>query len=133
MTIGKFRIEEYIDRLIKRAEYLSGKNKVVSKIIDVAFERIGNVTGRFYGLQDQALAMLRMLKAWYAREYTGLSKKAVLGVLASAIYIVNPFDFIPDFIPGIGRIDDRLVLGYLIKKLNTEIQQFMAWEAEQGI
>ncbi len=34
-------------------------------------------------------------------------KAALLGVLA---YVASPFDLIPDFLPGIGRVDDLLVL-----------------------
>jgi uncharacterized membrane protein YkvA (DUF1232 family) len=125
-------IEEYIDRLIKQAEFIYGRNAVVSKLLDKAFEKVGQYADGFYAFQDQSLAMLRMLKAWYAREYTGLSKRAVVGLIASAIYIANPLDFIPDFIPFIGRLDDSLVLGYFTKQLNVEIQRFMAWEVEQG-
>jgi len=126
-------IEEYIDRLIKQAEFIYGRNALVSKLLDKAFEKVGQYADGFYAMQDQSLAMLRMLKAWYAREYTGLSKSAVVGLIASAIYIANPLDFIPDFIPFIGKLDDRLVLGYFIKQLNVEIQRFMAWEVEQGL
>lgn len=131
MAIGKFKIEVYIDHLIKKAENLSNNNRFVSKIIDSAFERVGQTSGRVVDLQNQSKAMLRMLKAWYAREYTGLSPKAVASLVASAIYIVNPIDIIPDFIPIIGRLDDKLVLGFFIKKLNNEIQKFMAWEDAQ--
>lgn len=133
MAIGKFKIEVYIDHLIKKAENLSNNNRLVSKIIDTAFEKIGETSGRFVDMQNQSKAMLRLLKAWYAREYTGISPKAVASLVASAIYIVNPIDIIPDFIPIIGRIDDKLVLGFFIKKLNNEIQKFMAWEDAQTV
>lgn len=126
-------VQDFIDALIKQAEQLYGRNPVISKLIDKAFERVGAYADSFYAFQDQTLAMLRMLKSWYAREYTGLSKKAVVSLIASAIYIANPLDFIPDFIPVIGKLDDRLVLGYFTKQLNLEIQRFMAWEVEQGL
>jgi uncharacterized membrane protein YkvA (DUF1232 family) len=126
-------VEEYIDRLIKQAEYIYGRNVLVSKLLDKAFEKLGSYADGFYAFQDQSLAMMRMLKSWYAREYTGLSKNAVVGLIASAIYIANPLDLIPDFIPLIGKLDDRLVIGYFVKQLNVEIQRFMAWEVEQGL
>ncbi|MCO5233234.1 MAG: DUF1232 domain-containing protein [Chitinophagales bacterium] len=127
-----FKIEIYIDKLIKEAERISNEHQLVSKLIDIAFEKIGQSAGQVLDFESQVSAIGRMLKAWYAREYTGLSKQAVISLVASLIYVVNPLDFIPDFIPVIGRLDDKLVLGYLIKKMNSEIQKFMAWEELQN-
>ncbi len=39
------------------------------------------------------------------------------GVLAIGLYLVSPIDFIPDFIPGLGAVDDVLVIGFGIKWL----------------
>lgn len=125
--------EEWLDALIKQAEHLYGRHPVVSNLIDQAFERVGKMADDFYQIQDQTLALLRMLRSWYAREYDGLSKETVLSLIASLIYVVNPMDFIPDFIPYIGKLDDRWVIRYMIRKLNVEIQRFMAWEVEQGL
>lgn len=132
MGIGNFKIEVYIDQLIKKAESIANNNKLAGKIIDKAFEKVGQTTGRFVEMQQQSMAILRLLKAWYAREYTQVSTKSVVSLLASVIYIVNPIDIFPDVIPVIGRLDDKLVLGYFIKKLNDEIQKFMAWEELQA-
>lgn len=125
--------EEWMDRLIKEAEHFYGRHPLVSKMIDQAFEKVGKMADDYYQMQDQTLAMLRMLRSWYAREYEGFSKETVLSLIASVIYIVNPIDFIPDFIPVIGKMDDRWVIRHMVKKLNVEIQRFMAWEVEQGL
>ena len=131
MAIGKFKIELYLDQLIKKAETIANNNKLLSKVIDKAFEKIGETTSKEFELQNQAYAMMRMLKAWYAREYTDISPTNILSLVASAIYIANPIDLIPDFIPFIGRLDDKLVLAFFIKRLNNELQKFMAWEDMQ--
>lgn len=132
MAIGKFKLEVYIDQLIKKAESIANNNAIASKIIDKAFEKVGQTSSRFVEMQQQSMAILRLLKAWYAREYTEVSTKSVVSLLASAIYIVNPIDIFPDVIPIIGRIDDKIVFGFFIKKLNDEIQKFMAWEELQA-
>lgn len=132
MAKGKFKIEVCIDKLIKKAEHVANEHEVVSKIIDKGFDEVGKVSNRFFELQNQYSTMLRLLRAWYAREYTDLSPQAVVGLVASAIYVVNPIDLIPDFIPIIGRLDDKIVLGYFVRKFNNEIQKFMAWEDLQS-
>lgn len=133
MAIGTFRIEVCVDRLIKRAEHIANEHEVVSKIIDKAFDEVGKVSNGFFEMQLQYATILRMLRAWYAREYTDISPRAVVGLVASAIYVVNPIDLVPDFIPVIGRLDDKVILGYFIRKFNNEIQKFMAWEDLQGV
>lgn len=118
-------------KLIKSAESIMNNNELVSRLIDEAGEKLGTFSAAFYTIQDQVIALVRMLKAWANREYTDISPKAIIAVVATLLYFVNPFDLIPDFIPVIGSIDDILVISYLIKTLNTEIQRFMAWELEQ--
>jgi uncharacterized membrane protein YkvA (DUF1232 family) len=72
-----------------------------------------------------------MVSAWAKGDYKNISTSSIIAVIAALIYFVNPIDLIPDFIPVIGQIDDIIVLGYLIKKWNKEIERFMAWEAAQ--
>jgi uncharacterized membrane protein YkvA (DUF1232 family) len=120
------------DKLIRGAEKIMNNNKLVSKLIDEAAIKLGSFSSAFYNIQDQIVALVRMLKAWANKEYTDISPKAMVAVVATLIYFVNPFDLVPDFIPIIGSIDDILVISYLIKTLNTEIQRFMAWELEQN-
>lgn len=131
MPIGKYKIELYIDQLFKKAETIANNNRLLSKLLDKVFQKVGETTNKAFDLQDQAYSMMRMLKAWYAREYTDISPKNVIALVASAVYIVSPIDFIPDFIPFIGRLDDKLVLAFFVKRLNVEIEKFMAWENMQ--
>lgn len=46
-------------------------------------------------------------------------------IIAGALgYVLFPLDFIPDFIPGMGWIDDAFVLATVIAKLRDEIELF---------
>ena len=42
-------------------------------------------------------------------------------ILASILYVVSPVDVVPDFLPGLGWVDDLIVVGYLIWYL-TKLQ-----------
>jgi len=56
--------------------------------------------------------------------------KVLIGLIV--LYALSPLDLIPDFIPVFGQLDDILILGYLIKAANKEIERFMAWESQQS-
>ena len=129
MTANPF-FDKLLDGLIKQAEKVTSSNGAISKLIDEVFLKIGEGSEWFYGLQDSVIALVRMLKAWSKGEYKNIAPSSIIAVVAALLYFVNPFDIIPDFIPIIGQLDDILVLGYLIKFLNKEIERFMAWEKE---
>jgi uncharacterized membrane protein YkvA (DUF1232 family) len=46
---------------------------------------------------------------------------------------LNPFDVAPDFIPGIGYLDDAVVLGFVVNSIKKELERFLRWESEVGI
>jgi hypothetical protein len=41
---------------------------------------------------------------------------------------ISPLDLIPDTIPGVGLLDDAVVVGRVIKSVRKELEQFRAWE-----
>ncbi|QQR98441.1 MAG: DUF1232 domain-containing protein [Sphingobacteriales bacterium] len=122
-----------IDKLIKEAESIIASDGKISQLIDAFFLKLGETSEKFYLLQDNLIALGRMLKAWFDGEYKNISTTSIIAVVAAMVYFVNPLDLIPDFIPIIGQIDDMLILGYLIKILNKEIEKFMAWEQERAV
>ncbi|MEP7218745.1 MAG: YkvA family protein [Bacteroidota bacterium] len=73
--------------------------------------------------------MLERVKALYSllrdREYKMSVKNKAL-IAAALLYFVMPADVIPDFIPGIGYIDDAMVLGVLWKMIGEEVEAYMS-------
>jgi len=49
------------------------------------------------------------------------SRAIILGAL---LYFVLPTDATPDFLPGIGYLDDTVVLGLVIRRLSSEIDKY---------
>jgi uncharacterized membrane protein YkvA (DUF1232 family) len=44
-------------------------------------------------------------------------KRVKYEVGAAAVYLVLPFDVIPDFIPGFGQLDDVAIIGWAVRRL----------------
>jgi uncharacterized membrane protein YkvA (DUF1232 family) len=72
--------------------------------------------------------LVRLLRAWKKGSYRGLSVRTLASVAAALLYVLSPVDLVPDFIPGIGLIDDMAVLALLLHVLAQDLAAFRAWE-----
>lgn len=126
-------MQRIFDNFYKQAERVITSGTALSKLLDQVFLKIGESSELFYKIQDSVIALARMTRAWWKGDYKNVSAKSMIAVVAALIYFVSPLDLIPDFIPLLGQIDDIFVLGYLVKKLNKEIERFMAWEKENEL
>jgi uncharacterized membrane protein YkvA (DUF1232 family) len=48
------------------------------------------------------------------------------------IYFLNPFDVSPDFIPGVGYVDDAVVLGFVASSVKKDLVRFLRWESQDS-
>lgn len=76
------------------------------------------------------MAMIRLIAAYAKRRYRQVDVASLVTILAAVIYFVSPIDIIPDFIVGVGFIDDAAVLGLVLRKVRKELDAFMQWEKE---
>jgi uncharacterized membrane protein YkvA (DUF1232 family) len=47
-------------------------------------------------------------------------------VVAALLYFISPIDFLPDFIPVLGYIDDAFVISAALNAISTEIDRYRA-------
>jgi uncharacterized membrane protein YkvA (DUF1232 family) len=73
-------------------------------------------------------AMLRLIRAYYRREYRNVSLQNLVMIVGAIIYILNPFDLIPDWIAGLGFADDVVVLAFAVRQTRQTLDDFMTWE-----
>ncbi len=76
--------------------------------------------------------LFRLLNAWKDGSYRGLSVRTLVSLITALIYVVSPVDFVPDFIPGIGLIDDAAVLVFLLHSMAQDLAAFRAWEQSRA-
>jgi len=74
--------------------------------------------------------LVRLVRAWFRKEYRDVPWSTIAIALGAIIYFVNPFDAVPDFIPGVGYLDDALVIGITVKSIQGALDAFRAWENE---
>lgn len=81
--------------------------------------------------KQQLATLLRLLKAWLNGRYRQVSPATLVAAVAAVLYFVLPLDLIPDFILGLGLVDDIAVIAWVLSRFQTELQQFSQWELSQ--
>jgi len=128
---GWFRSRSYGRARSKAASYVGSRDKLTD-LIDKASEK---ATGKKRGLKDvwpSLMAFFRLIRAYANGSYRQVSPKAMLQIVAAVLYFVSPIDLIPDFILGLGMIDDVTVLAWTIRACAGDIAAFIDWEKRAG-
>jgi uncharacterized membrane protein YkvA (DUF1232 family) len=108
-------------------EYLNDKQKA-AQLIREAIEKANRNKGALKKLWSKLTALFRLVKAWGKGEYKDVSTKTIIWVIAAIIYFVNPFDVVPDFITGVGYLDDAAIILFVINTVSGDLEKFLKWE-----
>lgn len=76
--------------------------------------------------------MIGMLKDIKNRVYPEIPWFTIATIVLALLYVFNPFDIIPDFIPGIGYIDDVSVLAIGTGWIESDLHKYLDWKIKEG-
>lgn len=113
-----------------KAERIASNRDKLKELLQKASDKLTEVSEipAVKESKSQIEVVFRMLKAYYNKEYRGVSTRTLGLLVLGLLYFVLPVDFIPDFIPMVGYIDDLTVIMAIFKSLNTDIDKFLDWE-----
>ena len=108
-------------------EYASDKGRT-KYLLDEAIRKSQRYRGLLKKCWDDLTALIRLVRAYINGEYKDVSWETIVLSIAAIIYFINPIDLIPDFIPGIGFIDDAAVIAFTITSIHKDLDKFREWE-----
>jgi uncharacterized membrane protein YkvA (DUF1232 family) len=68
--------------------------------------------------------LAEMLRDYIRGEYKQIPWRMLAASVAALIYVINPLDIIPDFIPGIGWLDDMAMIGLVISGISHDLKDY---------
>jgi uncharacterized membrane protein YkvA (DUF1232 family) len=77
--------------------------------------------------QDLKLLIPLIGDYWKGR-YRDISAKSIFIFVVALIYIISPIDLIPDYIIGLGQIDDAVILGLALYFLEKDLRKYKEWK-----
>ena len=108
---------------------LNDKSRI-GNIINKALNILKRNPGNLRGFIEEIKTLIRLVRAYLNGSYSQISQTSIVLILAGLIYLVNPLDVVPDFLLGVGFLDDATVLGFVILRTKSEIQKFLDWETQ---
>ncbi|MDQ3486416.1 MAG: DUF1232 domain-containing protein [Acidobacteriota bacterium] len=88
-------------------------------------------SGPLKDMWQSLLSLLRLLRAYASGQYRNVPAKSLVLIVAGILYFVMPIDLIPDFVVGIGFLDDAAVLAWVMSSVRTVVTDFEKWEASR--
>lgn len=74
----------------------------------------------------------RLVRASLRGDYPGTSRRRLLAISGALLYVVSPFDLVPEmFLPLLGLGDDALVISWVAASLINESESFLQWERDR--
>lgn len=121
----------FFRRARRRAERYLHEPEKLRALVDRASRKAGEHVGALEPIRERLAACFRLIKAYARGRYRTIPWNSLLILVAAVVYFVMPIDAIPDFILGLGLLDDAALLGWALKTFKSDIDVFLEWEAGQ--
>lgn len=82
--------------------------------------------------KDKLKVLLEILKAYHKGQYRNIPWRSIAAITFTLLYIINPIDIIPDFLPILGYVDDISVFISLFKLIEKDIDNYESWKIAES-
>ncbi len=112
----------------KRAdEYISDGEKA-AELLENARKKAGKKRGSLSKIWEKVQLLFSLLDDWLHGRYKVIPTKSIVMIIVAVAYFVFPLDLLPDFIVGLGFVDDVAVLGFVIGQINKDLEDYRVWK-----
>lgn len=77
--------------------------------------------------------MVSLIRSYIRKEYNKAPVGSIIAIVSALIYLATPVDLIPDFIVGLGIVDDAAILGMCYSLVSDDIKEYEEWRNEKRL
>jgi uncharacterized membrane protein YkvA (DUF1232 family) len=121
-------------------EYVSSNaEKITQEDVEKVFNQSSKIksklesNGRFKQFLEEGKVMLSLIKDYWKKDYTQIPWYAITAIVFALLYVLNPLDLAPDYIPIIGYIDDATVFSFALTLVSKDLTAYRNWKENEVI
>ena len=121
--------EEYVK---EGAQNVTEKDveKVIIKSEDI--KKKFSAAGPLARFVEDGKLLIAIVKDYTSGAYRQIPYGSIASIVFTLIYVLNPFDMMPDVLPIIGQVDDVAVLGACLILVEQDLHKYKDWKAGQA-
>ena len=120
-----------IDENVQKAQSFVDNPEQLDGLLDQLQEKLKGLPDTVSNAFNNVPVMAQMVKSYITREYTEVSPKVIVSLVATFLYLVKRNDLINDSIPLVGYADDLAVATVAMAINEPELKAFADWKAQQ--
>ncbi len=126
--MNKFSKKQAKKTIKKGAKRISEEDlkKVIEKENFIEEKIIKNKTLK--SLYEDVKLFISIIKDYYKGNYKDIPYWSIAAIGFSLLYFLSPIDFVPDFIPMVGYVDDALILATCYKMIKKDLMKYKEWK-----
>ena len=121
-------LEKGQNTYINKAKGLIANPQKILGLVNIAIKKANDKKGNLGEVWDKLQLFFELVIAYSKGEYKNISTSTLITIIGAILYFVSPLDLVPDFIIGLGILDDAAVIGYTVKKISAELDHFNHWK-----
>lgn len=124
-------ILRFYPRSSEKIKEIVESNMLLDKLVTAVYNKVDNYIQKRVDVSERIIILTQILHDWRIGTYKTISYKNISISIFVLMYYVSPYDFVPDFIPFIGKKDDDFVLKKGLIYLDEEIKKYKNWKEQQ--
>ena len=76
---------------------------------------------------DDLKLLFAIVRDYWNGKYREIPYWSIVAIVAALLYVLNPFDLIPDIIPVIGYVDDAAVVAACLRLVRKDLHKYKKW------
>ena len=115
-----------------------GAEKITEKDVEKVVEKSEEIKEKFVSrgplkrfIEDGRL-LIALIKDYRASKYRQVPYGIIAAAVFALLYVLNPFDLIPDVLPFVGAVDDATVIGACLLIMERDLNKFRKWKEGQS-
>lgn len=110
------------------------KKEDIQRVIDQTeiIRKRFNPKGPLSRFVEDSRLLLSIVKDYWTGKYRHLPYLVISAIVFSLLYVLNPLDLFPDFIPLVGQIDDASIIIICLLLVEQELHSYRTWKMGKG-